>query len=81
MKVTITQQHIDQGKPGRASECALASAIQEATGQPHWVGYSRHWEDKADKKRMSREAMDFVRWFDGAQGLKAGPREIEIDLQ
>ena len=86
MKVTITQQHIDQGERGSADACALALALQEATGYPHTVGYSGYWvaTTAENKKTLSKEAQAFVRQFDGTHGYpnsNAEPCEIEVDAQ
>lgn len=81
MRVKVLQHHIDQGKRGKVSSCAIALALQEQfpeaadirVGQFGMVVNDYSWS-------FSRESgiPDFIRSFDA--GLPVQPFEFEIQI-
>ena len=80
MKITVTQQHIDEGQRGSSSRDPVAFAMADAGClRPHAGVTHLSWQD-AEHKRYSVEVtepvFEFIRAFD--QGEPVEPFEFEV---
>ena len=88
MRIEVTQRHIDCGRRGNVSECAVALPIQQLLG-PHFifeVGQStvcvcpvragrNHWYD------LPRDVQEFIRTFDDEGPSKVKPISFDLPLE
>lgn len=89
LTVSVTQDHIDQGKPGKCRECPIARALLDLFVQGTYVGVA--WKDAAircsNQPELDRitpvelplEVIDFIKDFDDDPSW-AAPFTFSVDL-
>lgn len=75
MKITVTQNDIDNGRIGQPESCALALAIGRAAGHTSSVGFTSVMIE-GEVYSLPKIAEDFRRDFDSYK--KVEPIEFEI---
>lgn len=88
LKVKVTQEHINKGKPGYDNACALALAIQDAWPEVKAsvlpglnVYFYKKGTDRASfRSDMPPEATRFADLFD-ANKLFVGPADFEFEVE
>lgn len=80
MKITVTQQHIDEGQRGSSTRDPIAFAMADAGCLHPYAGVSRlFWYDSENKKHAAEitpKLYEFIRAFD--QGETVEPFEFQI---
>jgi hypothetical protein len=82
LKIPVTQDHIDQGKPGSSTACAVALAIQsdQPALQLHWVGQTVIQFDQPDiKLYTSLTLCEWIGLFDHRSIVQ--PFTLILDLE
>lgn len=81
MKITVTQQHIDEGIRGSATRDPVAFAMADAGCLHPYAGISRlFWYDSENRKHaanITETLYEFIRAFD--QGEHVEPFEFEVE--
>ena len=81
MTITVEQEHIDKGEKMNSSRCAVALAIEAATGVTPEVDYAEvtmQYEDHAVRCHLPEAASLFVDEFD--KGLPVEPFSFDLDM-
>ena len=81
MRITVTQEHIDNGVPVDSLKCPLALAIREATKNNVWsVGVASVFSgNKGFGIVLPKSAREFRHRFDS--NLVVQPFEFDIELE
>lgn len=72
MKISVTAEDIQNGKPGQTHSCAIALAVQRALPDPYLKAYVSNWYitihtpgfTVTDKFKLSNEMDSFIRNYD-----------------
>jgi hypothetical protein len=81
MKITVTEQHIEQGKQASQCFCPVALAIREATGIDQLCVLSIGVIFKTGSVNLPEEASNFVLDFDAGQAVEPFEFELPIEVQ
>lgn len=80
MKISVTQEHIDQGKKNDNRACPIALAINDATktnsASVGWFSCSFHTHLGRVTRSLPVQASRFIDYFDG--GNSVSPFEFEV---
>ena len=80
MKITVTQQHIDEGQRGSSTRDPIAFAMADAWCIQPYAGVARlFWYDESGEKHtadITEQLYEFIRAFD--QGEPVQPFEFEL---
>lgn len=78
MRVKVTQEDIDRGRPGVSSSCPIALALERETHSVWLVSNYTAEQFKGGRFRLPQSAVDFVRQFD--KHHDAVPFEFEMEV-
>jgi len=77
MRISVTQGHIDKGKPAECRACAIALALQDAGFTNVRASYERL--EMGDGRAITPlEVMDFMLDFDAGKKDKCRPFEFDL---
>jgi hypothetical protein len=80
MKINVTQEDIDLGKPRCPWDCPIARAVQRQTRDEAYrvlPGLVYKWDDNSQAEMLPPEACEFIQQFDGNGKASVKPFSFE----
>jgi hypothetical protein len=80
--INVTQSNIDNGTPKDLTSCPIAIALYNQTGDRWSVGTLTYWQwNRSERKKLPREAVQFVASFDSKGKGGVEPFSFEVDIE